>query len=255
MSVQESADAAGIGAQPVEATEQQKRLALGLISVCHTLNHLQYSITSVIFPVVIRDLGFGLLQHGGRRRTRDRSQCDLSRPVTASTGGMPLDHHDGGRSHRPAGHRLALGPDRQTNVHYPNHLFELGSLRLGGSGARGSDLDHRGFCFSRINRRRFLDLLLCRLRFRTDLDLDHPLYDGALRIRSGVFTRCSDLHRRDAAIVVCQGHLKSKIAASRRPRSLLNFCRLRDHSRVIGMRWRGHETDRTTTIPRVGENP
>jgi len=64
MSVQESADAAGIGAQPVEATEQQKRLALGLISVCHTLNHLQYSITSVIFPVVMKELGFGLLQLG-----------------------------------------------------------------------------------------------------------------------------------------------------------------------------------------------
>jgi FSR family fosmidomycin resistance protein-like MFS transporter len=53
-----------ISARPLEATDQQKRLALGLISTCHTLNHLQYSITSVIFPVVMRELGFGLLQLG-----------------------------------------------------------------------------------------------------------------------------------------------------------------------------------------------
>ena len=48
----------------VEATLQQKRLALSVISVCHTLNHLQYSITSVIFPVMMGELGFGLLQLG-----------------------------------------------------------------------------------------------------------------------------------------------------------------------------------------------
>jgi MFS family permease len=53
-----------VGAQSLEATEQQKRLAIGLISGCHTLNHLQYSITSVIFPVMMKELGFGLLQLG-----------------------------------------------------------------------------------------------------------------------------------------------------------------------------------------------
>jgi MFS family permease len=53
-----------ISAPPLEATAQQKRLALGLISTCHTLNHLQYSITSVIYPVVMRELGFGLFQLG-----------------------------------------------------------------------------------------------------------------------------------------------------------------------------------------------
>jgi MFS transporter, FSR family, fosmidomycin resistance protein len=53
-----------ISAPPLEATDQQKRLALGLISTCHTLNHLQYSITSVIFPVVMKELGFGLFQLG-----------------------------------------------------------------------------------------------------------------------------------------------------------------------------------------------
>lgn len=53
-----------ISTPSIEATEQQKRLALGLISTCHTLNHLQYSITSVIFPVVMRELGFGLFQLG-----------------------------------------------------------------------------------------------------------------------------------------------------------------------------------------------
>jgi MFS family permease len=64
MNSEPTAEAAAIGAQPIEATDQQKRLALGLISVCHTLNHLQYSITSVIFPVVMKELGFGLLQLG-----------------------------------------------------------------------------------------------------------------------------------------------------------------------------------------------
>ena len=48
----------------LEATIQQKRLALSVISVCHTLNHLQYSITSVMFPVMMTELGFGLLQLG-----------------------------------------------------------------------------------------------------------------------------------------------------------------------------------------------
>ena len=47
-----------------EATDEQKRLALGLISGCHVLNHLQYSITSVLFPVMMTDLGFGLLGLG-----------------------------------------------------------------------------------------------------------------------------------------------------------------------------------------------
>src|SRR5262249_21630580 len=53
-----------LDAQILDATDQQKRLALGLISTCHTLNHLQYSITSVIYPVVMRELGFGLFQLG-----------------------------------------------------------------------------------------------------------------------------------------------------------------------------------------------
>src|SRR5574339_397244 len=48
----------------LEATSQQKRLALSLISGCHVLNHLQYSITSVIFPVMMTELGFGLVGLG-----------------------------------------------------------------------------------------------------------------------------------------------------------------------------------------------
>lgn len=51
-------------APALEATLQQKRLALGLISGCHVLNHLQYSITSVIFPVMMTELGFGLVGLG-----------------------------------------------------------------------------------------------------------------------------------------------------------------------------------------------
>ena len=63
ITVEETGSAVGTSAT-LEATIREKRLALSLISVCHTLNHLQYSITSVIFPVMMRELGFGLLQLG-----------------------------------------------------------------------------------------------------------------------------------------------------------------------------------------------
>src|SRR5688572_33373355 len=46
------------------ATLRQKRMALGLISGCHVLNHLQYSITAVMFPVMMTELGFGLVGLG-----------------------------------------------------------------------------------------------------------------------------------------------------------------------------------------------
>jgi MFS family permease len=39
-------------------------MALGFISSCHVLNHLQYSITAVIFPVMMTELGFGLVGLG-----------------------------------------------------------------------------------------------------------------------------------------------------------------------------------------------
>ena len=51
-------------ASTLEATLRQKRMALGLISSCHVLNHLQWSITSVIFPVMMTELGFGLVGLG-----------------------------------------------------------------------------------------------------------------------------------------------------------------------------------------------
>ena len=60
----EQTAAAALAVTSEEITDRQKRLALSLISTCHTLNHLQYSITSVIFPVMMKDLGFGLLQLG-----------------------------------------------------------------------------------------------------------------------------------------------------------------------------------------------
>ncbi len=47
-----------------EPSARQKRLALSMISACHTLNHLQYSVGSVIFPVIMQEMGFGLLQLG-----------------------------------------------------------------------------------------------------------------------------------------------------------------------------------------------
>jgi MFS family permease len=53
-----------VAAPTLEATLQQKRTALGLISGCHVLNHLQYSITAVIFPVMMAELGFGLVGLG-----------------------------------------------------------------------------------------------------------------------------------------------------------------------------------------------
>ncbi|MGH7887207.1 MAG: MFS transporter, partial [Candidatus Binatia bacterium] len=58
------ATAAHPEAQTLEATLRQKRLALSLISGCHVLNHLQYSITSVMFPVMMTELGFGLVGLG-----------------------------------------------------------------------------------------------------------------------------------------------------------------------------------------------
>src|SRR3990172_3425643 len=64
MNDEPTAAAAAIAVEPAEITDRQKRLALSVISTCHTLNHLQYSITSVIFPVMMRDIGFGLLQLG-----------------------------------------------------------------------------------------------------------------------------------------------------------------------------------------------
>lgn len=47
-----------------EATEARKRFALSLVSVSHALNHLQSNITSVLFPAMMDDLHFGMLQLG-----------------------------------------------------------------------------------------------------------------------------------------------------------------------------------------------
>lgn len=47
-----------------EASQAQKRFVLGLVSCSHTLNHIQSNITSVLFPVMMADLGFGFLQLG-----------------------------------------------------------------------------------------------------------------------------------------------------------------------------------------------
>jgi|SRR5687767_13806873 MFS family permease len=59
-----AAAAASADALTLEASLRQKRMALGLISGCHVLNHLQYSITAVIFPVMMTELGFGLVALG-----------------------------------------------------------------------------------------------------------------------------------------------------------------------------------------------
>ncbi len=56
--------ALAVDTSAIEPSPRQKRLALGMISSCHTLNHLQYSVGSVIFPVIMQEMGFGLLQLG-----------------------------------------------------------------------------------------------------------------------------------------------------------------------------------------------
>lgn len=55
----------GMETLPVEeASEAQKRFALSLVSFAHTLNHLQWSVTAVLYPAMMNELGFGFLQLG-----------------------------------------------------------------------------------------------------------------------------------------------------------------------------------------------
>jgi MFS family permease len=56
--------APALGALTNEVSASQKRSALLLVGFCHTLNHLQHSINSVLYPIMMRDLGFGFLQLG-----------------------------------------------------------------------------------------------------------------------------------------------------------------------------------------------
>ncbi len=62
--VSASPAALAVDTSAVEPSDRQKRVALSMISGCHTLNHLQYSVGSVIFPVIMQEMGFGLLQLG-----------------------------------------------------------------------------------------------------------------------------------------------------------------------------------------------
>ncbi|HKY08146.1 MAG TPA: MFS transporter, partial [Candidatus Binatia bacterium] len=68
MSEQTTSVAAATVAAPetstLEASLREKRTALTLISSCHVLNHLQYSITAVLFPVMMNELSFGLVGLG-----------------------------------------------------------------------------------------------------------------------------------------------------------------------------------------------
>lgn len=50
--------------QTEEASQTQKSFVLALVCSSHTLNHIQSGITSVLFPAMMRDLGFGFLQLG-----------------------------------------------------------------------------------------------------------------------------------------------------------------------------------------------
>jgi hypothetical protein len=50
------------GAQTEEPSQVQKSFILGLVCSSHTLNHIQSGVTSVLFPVMMKELGFGYLQ-------------------------------------------------------------------------------------------------------------------------------------------------------------------------------------------------
>lgn len=47
-----------------EVSDAQRRFILGLVCSSHTLNHVQSGVTSVLFPVMMKELGFGFFQLG-----------------------------------------------------------------------------------------------------------------------------------------------------------------------------------------------
>ncbi len=59
-----AAASAVTGTQAEEASQVQKSFILGLVCSSHTLNHIQSGVTSVLFPVMMKELGFGYLQLG-----------------------------------------------------------------------------------------------------------------------------------------------------------------------------------------------
>jgi len=52
------------GAPTEEPSQAKKSFILGLVCSSHTLNHIQSGVTSVLFPVMMKELGFGYLQLG-----------------------------------------------------------------------------------------------------------------------------------------------------------------------------------------------
>lgn len=72
MSKNEIADGAtAVGVPPLvetipseKAKGARERFVLGLVCSSHTLNHIQSGVTSVLFPVMMKELGFGRLQLG-----------------------------------------------------------------------------------------------------------------------------------------------------------------------------------------------
>ncbi|NIO10220.1 MAG: MFS transporter [Deltaproteobacteria bacterium] len=52
------------GSAAEEPSPSQKTFILGLVCSSHTLNHIQSGVTSVLFPAMMKDLGFGYLQLG-----------------------------------------------------------------------------------------------------------------------------------------------------------------------------------------------
>ncbi len=53
-----------LGTQAEEASQAQKSFVLGLVCSSHTLNHIQSGVTSVLFPAMMKELGFGYLRLG-----------------------------------------------------------------------------------------------------------------------------------------------------------------------------------------------
>ena len=146
----EATASAALGAQVLDATDQQKRLALGLISTCHTLNHLQYSITSVILSGGDERVGFRPLSTRSDLRGVEFCRAGTAGCLWIHHRNVPTDCYSGSRQchrrhncHAPVfcrqlsaalgsarGHRCRFQSPASAGFEYPVSLLPKGS-RLG----------------------------------------------------------------------------------------------------------------------------
>jgi MFS transporter, FSR family, fosmidomycin resistance protein len=59
-----STPAAAITAEPEPDAQGDRGVALGIVTVAHTFNHLQGNMTNLLYPVMMTELGFGFFQIG-----------------------------------------------------------------------------------------------------------------------------------------------------------------------------------------------